>query len=413
MSSFPGFNKYLRKAFALASVFSVSFLFVQQSGSVLAAPSISDLQAQQKALQEQAAAAAQQAQQQKTLAQRAAESIQKVAGQISVLSDSLQTTQQQIGDVQSQISQKNQDVDSLESNLRTITDQQNALIRHMYILTESQPDSLALFSSQSVSSRAQTQEQFSTLQKAAAALYAKTKEQENQVVAARDQLKQKNDSLASLQSQQQTQQQVLADQKMSQQAFKDNALSAEQQLEAKSAAAKAAAANIATQIQRLSQTAKWGTQIVSDAPASWYYTQTGDYTTLGNSFYTISEVGCLITSIAMVATYYGHHITPDYIANNGAFSDGYLVALPRGLGITTQASRPVNWSTVNNELANNRPVIVSIKLAGFPAINADGSTHYVVLSGGGNGKYTMQDPIAPGRGYNTDQVRSMILVTNN
>lgn len=403
-------SKGLRKSVGLLSILSLLSLFSQVS--FVHATSITDLQQQQQQLQQQAAQAAAQAAAQGDLAKRAANSLQQVSGQISSLNGAMQDTSHQVQDVQSQITQKDQQIASLESNLRTVADQQNALIRQLYIMTESQPDSLALFSNQSVSARAQNEIALKTLEDAATATYAKTKTEEEQVVSARDQLKSKNDSLASLQSQQQTQQQVLADAQTTQQALKSNAVVAEQQLEAQAAAAQAQAAVIAKKILVLSATANWGNQIVSGGGNGWYYSQIGDGTLLGRGPDTVNDVGCLITSIAMVATYYGHQVTPDYIATHGTFSNGYLVSLPSGIGVYPQGSQKVNWGVVNNEIANHRPVIVSIYLPSVGAINSDGSSHFVVIYGFADGKYLMNDPISPsGRSYNLNQVRSMVLVS--
>lgn len=390
---------------ALAIIFSASPAF--------AVTSLSDLRKQQAEYQRQAAAAASQAQKQKDLAARAALRIQQVTGQIASVTESIQSTQQQITTVQAQVAQKDQDVAALESSLREISDQVSAFLRQLYILSRSEPEDLSMFSNEPVSERIQRQEQLTSLKKAASAAYIKTVAARDQVMQARADLQKQNDELITLRLNQENQKEILGDAKETQAALRSNAAAAEAQYEAKAAAAQAAAAKIAEKIRILTQTSKWGDQIVSSNDSSWYYTQTGNYTRMGNSYYTVNDVGCLITSIAMIATYYGRRITPTYIAENGTFSNGYLVSLPGGLGITKQGSRPVNWGVVNDEISHGRPVILSIYLSSVGAVNSDGSSHFIVVKGFQDGKYLMHDPIGAGRGYNLNQVRSMVLVSKN
>ena len=136
-------------------------------------------------------------------------------------------------------------------------------------------------------------------------------------------------------------------------------------------------------MRTLTAITNWGGQIVSSDDNAWYYSQTGDYTRLGSSWYTVNEVGCLITSMAMVSTFYGNHITPDWVAQNAYFTN------------------------------DGRPVIVSVYLPSVGAVNSDGSSHFIVIKNFSDGRYLMHDPIGPGRGYSLGQVRSMILTSGN
>lgn len=173
---------------------------------------------------------------------------------------------------------------------------------------------------------------------------------------------------------------------------------------------------IERQINTLIARQSWGSDIISANQGSWYYRQL-DYpnTFLGNSPYTVAQYGCLITSIAMVSTYYGRTVTPPQIAGYpGNFDNqGYLLRqppLPTSFSSMTTSS--VNWATVNNELDAGRPVIISIYIAAVGQINADGSSHFVVLHGRSNGKYFMHDPLGAGRSYAARDVRSMKLIRN-
>jgi hypothetical protein len=404
-----------------ASLFESGFRKVRASSLVLllvgcgyilpaSAASLTELQQQQAALQQQAQQSKAAALAQEPIAQRAAERLAQATAQISQLHTNIGTTQQQVADVQAQIAQKDQQAAQLDSLLRQDQDQQDSLVREMFIMRKSQPDILSLFSDAPVSQREEQQAQFQAIEKAVKAASESTAAQQREVAAAKADLSAKQNSLVALQSQQSQQVVVLGDVQQQQADLQANAVAAETALEAKAAQAQAQATVIAQKIRALQSTASWGNQIVSSYVPSWYFTQTGDYDTLGNSGYTVNDVGCYVTSIAMVAAFYGNHSGPDYIADHGSFFSGYLAALPP-LNISLQPGGAVNWGVVNSEIAAGRPVIVSIYLPQVGALNSDGSSHFIVIWGQADGKYLMQDPIAAsGRSYNLNQVRSMVLV---
>jgi hypothetical protein len=389
-------------------------LLVFPVAPVHALTSVQSLQAQKKAAEEKAKAAAAAAQKQKELAAQAAEKVKEVSSQIQDLQGAIQDTQQNLTSTQQEIEQKNQEVASLESDLSRIQSQLDALVRQLYISWLSMPDDLALYSNESISKREQKQAQFMSLKKSVAVIYSQTQDAKMSVEQKRADLIKKNTQLGQLQDQQTSEKKVLAVAKFNQQDLQQNATSAAQRLNQEAEQAKAQAAAIDAKIRTLTTTSNWGNGIVSGSPTGWYYSQTGNYTRLGYSPYTISEYGCLITSIAMVATYYGHSISPSYIAQRGVFDGGgSLIKLPGGIGVSVGPSSAVNWGVVGSQVNSGHPVIVSIYLPSVGAINSDGSSHFVVIYGMSDGKYLMQDPIAPGRSYSLNQVRSMKLVSQN
>lgn len=109
---------------------------------------------------------------------------------------------------------------------------------------------------------------------------------------------------------------------------------------------------------------------------------------IGNSSETVLDVGCFVTSLSMVLTYYGHTITPSYFASNpqyflpysawaytpGAFNGSW----PGGLSY-----REISNSEIDGFLSRGIPVISSVR----------GQSHYVVLKKKVDGEYIMNDPI--------------------
>lgn len=110
---------------------------------------------------------------------------------------------------------------------------------------------------------------------------------------------------------------------------------------------------------------------------------------LNNTQYTIASDGCLLTSMAMIYTHFGHkNVTPLTIdANPSNFAPYYPAFLNKTIvadGMTTTRIA----SEIDSELNSNRPVVVGIRYS-------NGDTHFVVLVSGSNGNYTMNDPFVP------------------
>jgi peptidoglycan hydrolase CwlO-like protein len=132
---------------------------------------------------------------------------------------------------------------------------------------------------------------------------------------------------------------------------------------------------------------------------SWgcYYNQRdsqwGDIA-INHSPYSIAEDGCLMTSMAMVMTHYGHKTTPlDINANPDNFASyapAYLRFTISANGATAQRVS----TTIDSTLSSGNPVIVGISYDGGPYPD-----HFVVLVSGSNGDYTMNDPFVP-NGHN-------------
>jgi|GEM_PF-6353924 len=422
MTRFRRFH-YFRRSFSL---FTVAALAVLPSIAIPTATQAATcrstdtacLQAAQKAAQAAAAAAAAAAKQQQQVAADAAAKIQQTASQITTLQASLQQTQTQITSTQGQIDAKNQQIADQESTLSRLQTQLNAMVREMWVSYQSMPDDLSLYSGNSISASTKTQADFMALKKSVAAVYSQTQDAESQVTAARDLLSQQSQKLQTVQSQQSDQKIALASVKQSQQALQQNATAAAAQLNAQAVAEQAQANKYAQQVSIL-QTANFvgsgGGDLITTDP-SWYRTQVGDPTHLGNTQYTVGEVGCLITSISMIATFYGNSTTPDYIARNGYFtSQGYYTSgTPAGLGITVGGSNHINWSAVTAQIEAGDPVILGLYESQVGSLNSDGSSHYVVgYAINDAGKVIVADPMNNPHGYLKSQVVAYRIVTKN
>lgn len=116
---------------------------------------------------------------------------------------------------------------------------------------------------------------------------------------------------------------------------------------------------------------------------------------LGGSQYSIASDGCLMTSMAMVYTHYGHRgVTPLTINSNSnnfaAYNRAYLLKTITADGATSSRIS----GSIDSELSSGRPVIVGVSYDGGPIAD-----HFVVLISGSGGSYQMNDPFTP-NGHN-------------
>jgi peptidoglycan hydrolase CwlO-like protein len=131
-----------------------------------------------------------------------------------------------------------------------------------------------------------------------------------------------------------------------------------------------------------------------------YYNQR-DSSWGGNSLngtqYTLASDGCLITSMAMIYTHYGHRdVNPQTINSNGSNFSGIPAALLRYSITANGVSSSRIQADIDSTLSSGNPVVVGISYDGGPLAD-----HFVVFVSGSGGNYTMKDPFTP-NGSNID-----------
>lgn len=120
-------------------------------------------------------------------------------------------------------------------------------------------------------------------------------------------------------------------------------------------------------------------------------------TALNNTQYTLAGEGCLVTSMAMVYTHYGHKNVNPLTVNS--ISDNFASYYPAYLKYTITADGATSnrvSATIDSELSSGHPVVVGVSYDGGPIPD-----HFVVLISGSNGNYKMHDPFTP-NGNNID-----------
>jgi len=119
----------------------------------------------------------------------------------------------------------------------------------------------------------------------------------------------------------------------------------------------------------------------------WYYSQRDTEwaaTRIGRSSESILNVGCLVTSIAMVYKSEGKDIDPADVAKDSSrfFSSTAMMLIPWKGPVGKYTS--ISVSQIDNELTK-RPVIVGLYAGPY-------GTHFIVLSEKKDGDYIMYDP---------------------
>lgn len=114
---------------------------------------------------------------------------------------------------------------------------------------------------------------------------------------------------------------------------------------------------------------------------------------LNGTGYTLASDGCLVTSMAMIYSHYGHRdVNPQTINSNpNNFASYYPAYLNFSIIANGVSSTRIN-SAIDSELSQGHPVVVEISLGGS-------DYHFVVLISGSGGNYQMNDPYVP-NGHN-------------
>lgn len=111
----------------------------------------------------------------------------------------------------------------------------------------------------------------------------------------------------------------------------------------------------------------------------------------GQSGYSVAEIGCLMTSMAMVYTHYGHKdVTPATINSVSSNFSGIPAVLLKFTISANGVSASRTSASIDSVLSSGNPVIVGISYDAGPYPD-----HFVVLRSGSGGNYQMNDPFTP------------------
>ncbi|MDZ4227717.1 MAG: hypothetical protein U1E54_00565 [Candidatus Levybacteria bacterium] len=112
---------------------------------------------------------------------------------------------------------------------------------------------------------------------------------------------------------------------------------------------------------------------------------------LNNTQYTIASDGCLVTSMAMVYSHYGHRsVNPISINSNSSNFASYFPAYLKYIITADGATSTRVGSIIDSTLSSGDPVVVGVSYDGGSIPD-----HFVVLISGSEGNYKMNDPFTP------------------
>lgn len=125
------------------------------------------------------------------------------------------------------------------------------------------------------------------------------------------------------------------------------------------------------------------------SPDGWFYNQRDERwgrNTMGSSNEQVWDVGCLVTSIAMVLKKHGSNVAPsDIAANNSYFFSNTAYLLLPWAGGKFSSTWGFDQGSIDGKLSSGEVVIVGLRAGVY-------GQHFVVLKSGSNGDYVMNDP---------------------
>jgi len=133
-----------------------------------------------------------------------------------------------------------------------------------------------------------------------------------------------------------------------------------------------------------------GTVSPQNSPDGWYFSQRDERwgtSRIGGSNESILEVGCLISSAAMIKKKFGENVTPLSVGANSSYffsTTAYMLQpYPAPSGYSYR-NAIYSQDKLDQELEKN-PVIIKLKAGPY-------GTHFIVIKEKKDGKYVMHDP---------------------
>lgn len=371
--------------------------------------SLQDLNAQKKALQDSIAHNQAQKKEQQTV-------LTKLKSEMDKLNKQIDATQNTINDMNHQIEQVTHHIADLSTQIQQQTDQINVqkanledAMSHMYIDGAEKNPTLELLQTQTISDAVASMQSYQSIE-------TEIKNKADEIEQLKADLEQKKtdaekeqNALKALQDQQIQQKRALDAQRSLKQDLSNQTIQTIGQLDSTIQQYQDQLKSVDGAIDRFLAALKSSDGYVAAAgdfvvvnSQSWHYYQTDprwggiqlDPSAYGDD--SMARYGCLITSITMVANFYGYHLDPGQVLQNlkkggGMYGDlinwsGVTQAFGGKLDFVTGGKEPFNAQIADATLASGKPLIVRVNPP-----NSDGF-HYIVVSGKVGGKYTVEDP---------------------
>lgn len=325
-----------------------------------------------------------------------------LSSQINVMDSQIQLTQDRIDSTQQQIMSLTMDIDtaskkmgSLEGSLTNVS---KVLLSHIVATYQagSASDMQVLLSSNDISDFVTKANYLKFVQEHDKQLLYDTQQARNDYANQKQILESQKKQVLALNTQLQQYTQTLDSQKQAKQTLLTQTQGDEQTYESLLAQTKAQLSSFSSFATNQGGASLLSNQTVCDSWGCYYNQRDSQWggLALNGTQYSVASVGCLMTSMAMIYTHYGHKdVTPESINSNSGNFSGIPAALMNfsisANGVSSSRSRLGSSSgAIPSSISD--PIIVGISYDGGPYPD-----HFVVLISGSNGDYQMNDPFTP------------------
>ncbi len=406
----------------------ISFLLslsLVQSPVLVNASTYSDLLNQQSNLNNKISQSELSQQSQQSLADQLKSQVDNLNSSIQSAQNSINSINNNIVNVNSQISDLNLQIGEKETEINDEKSKLELAVSEMYIEQSTDTPILDL-AQENVSSAITQQQNYQAVESQISQKAAEIQQMKQQLEQQRQSLVGKQNSLKAMQQQQQAQKDALNSQLALKNQLLDQTISTVAQLQQTINQYQVQLASVNSSIELLNYIGLRGSFVPAsgDLVVVNNWVNSGDYyaqwqqpwgSMAMGSGWTMADSGCLVTSLTMVANYYGIKINPgnmlSSLKQNGligsnAFtsSSGSIVFSGKTFSWTSEGA---NWGDIENRLNNGMPVIAHLGPEG----------HYVVISGkDSSGRYIVEDPYyspTQNSGYSSDDVDQFYLPTAN
>ncbi|MFA6082612.1 MAG: C39 family peptidase [Patescibacteria group bacterium] len=340
--------------------------------------------------------------------------IQQTQNTITKINNDINNTAKSIDDVTNQINTKTTEIAAEKIKLEEA-------LNNMYIDSETYSPLLAL-AQESISASISTQQNYQAIENSIQSKADEIDALKKQLEQQRTDLQTKQSNLQQMQSSQIQQKNALSGQMNLKSSLLSNTISSISQLQSTITQYKtqlnAVDGRISDFIAAMNSAGKYtaasGDLVVLNSQP-WHFFQTDSRwanrslnPNYSNSD-TFAESGCLVTSISMVANYYGVGGTPPDILSkliSGGAMYGDLVswggvsgAFGGRLGFTYGKER-ISWGVVDSYVKLGKPIIVHVAGGNYG--------HWIVISGKSGDKYSVEDPyFSSGQAYPSSKIDYM------
>lgn len=326
-----------------------------------------------------------------------------LSSQISVMDNQISLTQYRIDQTKEQISQAQSDIeiankriDNLQNSLDNLTKVLLNRIVENYKIGQTQPIQVMLNASDA-NDFVRKVNYLRIAQEHDQQIAYDTVQAKNDYANQKDIFEEQKKKMEALQSQLEDYSKQLDAEKSSKQRLLADTQGSEATYQRLLAQARAQLAGFSRFVASRGGSSLLGNQTVCDSWGCYYNQRDSQWggMALDNTQYSIASDGCLLTSMAMVYTHYGHKsVTPITINSNPNNFASYEPAWLSKTIVADGASSTRISSSIDGQLSSGDPVIVGISYDGGPYPD-----HFVVLISGSGGSYQMNDPFTP-NGHN-------------